>query len=75
MSKKDWKVICDLSGFEVMASETVKRWDGLRVIRRFNEPRQPQDFVRGVRDNPAVPWTRPEQPDQFITEPVRPEDL
>lgn len=32
------------------------------------EPRQPQDFVRGVADYQAPPWTRPEQGDVF--EPV-----
>lgn len=62
----DWKCICDISGFECLASETVLRWDGLRVLKRFSETRQPQDFVRGVRDNPAVPWTRPEQADTFL---------
>jgi len=30
------------------------------------EPRQPQDFVRGVADYQAPPWTRPEPQDQFI---------
>lgn len=74
--KGDWNVTCDLSGFDCKASETVLRWDGLRVLRRFSEERHPQDFVRGVRDNPAVPWTRPEQPDTFL-EPgdVTPESL
>lgn len=62
----DWNVVCDLSGFECKASETRLRWDGLRVLARFWEARQPQDFVRGVADNPAVPWTRPETPDVFL---------
>lgn len=73
--KGDWNVICDLSGFKVKASETTLRWDGLRVITRFCEPRQPQDFIKGVKDNPTVPWTRPETVDQFLSAPVRPEDL
>lgn len=73
--KGDWNTICDLSGFKVKASETVLRWDGQRVLKRFSEPRQPQDFVRGVKDNPNVPWTRPEQPDTFLSAPVTPEDL
>lgn len=71
----DWNVRCDLSGFKCKASETVLRWDGLRVLRRFSEERQPQDFIRGVKDNPAVPWTRPEGEDVFITTPVTPGDL
>lgn len=62
----DWNTVCDLSGFKCKASETVLRWDGLRVLRRFSEERHPQDFVRGVRDNPSVPWTRPEQADTFL---------
>ncbi len=62
----EWSVICDISGFKCKASETVLRWDGLRVLRRFSEERQPQDFVRGVRDNPSVPWTRPEQDNDFL---------
>ena len=30
------------------------------------EPRQPQDFVHGVADKQAPPFTRPEQLDHFI---------
>ena len=66
MTDRDWEVICDLSGFKCKASETVLRWDGLRVLRRFSEERHPQDFVRGVKDNSSVPWARPEQADTFI---------
>ena len=73
--KGDWNAICDLSGFKCKASETVLRWDGLRVLRRFSEERQPQDFVRGVKDDPTVPWNRSEQPDVFLTAPVTPGDL
>lgn len=72
----DWNVVCDASGFECKASETVLTWDGLRVLRRFADKRNPQDFVRGVVDRQAVPWARPEPPDVFL-EPgqVTPEDL
>lgn len=63
---RDYNVICDLSGFKCTASETVRRWDGLRVLRRFSEERQPQDFVRGVKDDPSVPWARPEGTDTFL---------
>ena len=31
------------------------------------EVRQPQDFVRASIDKMAVPWSRPEANDQFIT--------
>lgn len=31
------------------------------------EPRHPQDYVRGIPDNPGgLPWTRPEPPDVFV---------
>jgi hypothetical protein len=36
------------------------------VCREDWEPRQPQDFVRGVADQQAVPWSRPEPADRFI---------
>jgi hypothetical protein len=36
------------------------------VDERCFETRQPQDFVRGVADYQAPPFTRPEQSDQFI---------
>lgn len=71
----DHNVECDLSGFKCKASETALRWDGMRVLKRFWEPRQPQDFIRGVKDDPSVPWTRPGSPDTFLTAPVLPEDL
>jgi hypothetical protein len=37
------------------------------VDERCWEPRQPQDFVRGVADYQAPPFTRPEQSDSFIS--------
>lgn len=71
----DYNAICDISGFKCKASELRLRWDGMRVLARFWETRQPQDFVRGVKDNPSVPWARPETPNVFIETPVTPGDL
>jgi hypothetical protein len=48
------------------ASDLRQRWDGLKVCNEDWEPRQPQDFVRGVADYQAPPWTRAEPPNQFI---------
>ena len=62
----DFYRICDLSGRKVRASETVKQWNGLIVHRDWAEPRNPQDFVRGVADRQAVPDPRPEATDQFV---------
>lgn len=57
--------IDDLSGFTVRAERTKKMWTN--TIRRTQswEPRQPQDFVKGVRDDQTVPEPRPRQLDQF----------
>lgn len=56
-----WR-IDDRSGFKVRASRTEKEWDGLIVSQDAWEPRQPQDFVRGVEDRQAAPDPRPPQP-------------
>lgn len=65
----DYRTICDLSGFKCWASETVMRWDGLRVHRRFigsEQSRHPQDLVRAVKDDQTVPNPRPEASDTFL---------
>jgi hypothetical protein len=64
--KGNWKGICDACGRIVKSSELQRRWDGFMVDERCWEPRQPQDFVRGVADYQAPPYTRPEQSDSFI---------
>ena len=61
-----WKCICESCGRIVKAGELRQRWDGFMVDERCWEPRQPQDFVRGVADYQAPPFTRPEQADVFI---------
>ena len=62
----DWKAICDVCGREFKASKLKQRWDGLMVDSLCWEPRQPQDFVRGVPDPQLVPWVRDEATDTFI---------
>lgn len=61
------KAICDASGFAIARDDMVRQWDGLMVARRFCDTRNPQDFVTGRRDNEALPWTRPEADDVFLT--------
>jgi len=58
------------SGFKVPLSSLVKQWDGEMVAREFVDRRNPQDFVRGVPDNVALPYARPESPDVFIAQPL-----
>ena len=62
----DWSVLCDVCGRKLKASDLRQRWDGLKVCEQDFEPRQPQDFVRGVADYQAPPWTRSEPANNFI---------
>lgn len=52
----DWLYACQRCGVVHYASEIQKEWTGLRVCRRCFEPRHPQDFVRGHKDDMAVPY-------------------
>jgi hypothetical protein len=61
-----WNVICDQCGRKFKESDLQLRWDGLMVCSKDWEPRQPQDFVHGVADKQAPPFTRSEQQDAFI---------
>lgn len=58
------------SGFKVPLSELQKQWDGEMVSRRFIDKRNPQDFVRGVKDDPSLPFARPEPEDAFAALPL-----
>ena len=62
----DYNVICDRTGFKVKASRTKKEWNNLRVLDREWEARHPQDFLRGFKDNQAVPDARSEAADVFL---------
>lgn len=55
----DWNVVCFECGHKRKASQTVRNWQGYYVCPEHNEPRQPQDFVRGVPDNQTAPWVQP----------------
>lgn len=63
---KGWLAICDRCGFEYHSFELKKEWNGLMTCPACWEPRHPQDFVRSVRDEQSVPWTRPEPEDVFV---------
>lgn len=55
--------ICDRSGFKVHSGDTRREWNHSVVRKEDFEHRQPQDFVRGVRDVQSVPDPRPGAPD------------
>lgn len=60
--------IDDWTGFKVPLKDLKLEWDGLRTV--DPDIRNPQDFVRGVRDRVALPFARPEAPDQFVALPL-----
>src|SRR6266404_4935496 len=57
----DFNAVCSMCGRERKASTLEKNWQGLYRCPEHNEPRQPQDFVRGVKDDQSVPWCQPPQ--------------
>ena len=67
----EWKVICDRCGIVYHSIHLRKEWTGLKVCHGPNtahcfEPRNSQDFIRGVRDKQSPPWSRP-RPDAIFT--------
>jgi hypothetical protein len=62
----EWNFHCDLCGRKRKSGDGVKTWNGLWACREHKEQRNPQDFVRGVKDDQSVPWSRPEAADQFV---------
>jgi hypothetical protein len=61
-----WNFFCALCGAKTKSGDAMKTWDNQYVCKHHREVRNPQDFIRGVRDNQSVPWSRPEPPDQFL---------
>ena len=62
----DNNAICQICGRKYKASQLRKRWDGFLACKDDWHPRQPQDFVRGVKDNQQAPVISTETPDQFL---------
>jgi hypothetical protein len=54
-----WNFYCDLCGAKTKSGDGVRTWNNLYACRHHKEVRNPQDFLRGIRDNQSVPWTRP----------------
>lgn len=53
---------CDLCGSKTKSGDAMLTWQGLYVCKHHKEVRNPQDFLRGVKDDQSVPWSRPWQP-------------
>ena len=61
----DWNAACYECGMKRKASTLKRHWKGYYVCAEHWEPRQPQDFVRGVPDIQTPPWVQ-DQTDSFI---------
>ena len=65
----EWNCICVICGRKKKSSFMRKRWDGQMVCKDDLDPRHPQDFVRGVQDNNAIPFTYARVTDTFTDDP------
>lgn len=63
----NWNAICDVCGMKFKADDLRDRWDGLKTCKDDWEMRHPQELIRPMPTERAVPWTRPESKDQFIS--------
>lgn len=72
MPRKDYyapgqnNVACDQCGFKYKSNELRKQWDGIWVCDKCDDPRNPQELLRGIKDNMAPALSRPRPPPQFI---------
>lgn len=64
--KGAFNALCDGCGFKFKSTELRLRWDGFMMCQWDWNPRQPQDFVRGIPDPQAIPWSRPAGSLQFV---------
>lgn len=55
----DWNAQCDECGRGFKFSQLNIRWDGQWCCSACWEIRQPQDFVRGIKDDQSIPVARP----------------
>lgn len=58
----EFNFVCDFCGAKNKSSNAMKTWDNFYVCKHHKEVRNPQDFLRGVKDNQTTPWSRPFQP-------------
>ena len=65
----DYNVACSMCGRKRKASELVRNWQGFYRCPEHNEPRQPQDFARGIKEVISPPWAQIET-DDFVQIPL-----
>lgn len=54
-----WNAECSICARKMKANQMVKNWQGFYRCPDCNEPRNAQDFVKGVVDDVTVPWSQP----------------
>lgn len=54
----DWNIACSMCGRKRKASYMVKNWQGQWRCPEHDEPRHPQDYVKGTVDNQTVPFVQ-----------------
>ena len=67
----DWNALCAECGRKRKASTLIQLpagvpGSGLWVCREHWNPRQPQDYVKGIRDLQSPPWVQPDSALVFI---------
>jgi hypothetical protein len=81
MGSKDYyshgnnNVECDLCGQKYKRTDCKMQWNNLFTCPTCFEPRNPQDFVKGVPDNQRAPITRYNPTITFVTNQITPDDL
>lgn len=60
------KLVDDRTGFTIYSGDARKEWNGRIVHKDEYESRHPQDFVRGVAEDPGVREARPAQEPRFL---------
>lgn len=66
------QAIDDYTGFKVPLETLKKDWQGL--LTQTPDRRNPQDYLRGVPDRQALPYSRPQQEAEFVAAPILWED-
>ena len=66
-ARGEWNFYCDLCGAKRKSSDGRKTWDNQWVCKYHKEVRNPQDFLKGVKDDQAVPWSVPVPPYTYVS--------
>ena len=66
----DYNAICDVCGRKFKFSRLRQKWDNTWACEQDWEPRQPQDYLKGIKDNMSVPLSRPDPPPLYIQDEI-----